>query len=56
MRFSVPQLSHSDLPDEFLFPGSLARPKLLELPREFRDYLKICTLEMYTFVVTLTLK
>jgi len=56
MRFSVPQLSHSDLPDDFFFPGSLAMPKLLELPREFRDYLKIYTLEMYMFAVTLTLK
>jgi len=43
-----------------LFPGSLARPRLLELPSivlwEFRDYLNIFTLEGYRFAVTLTLK
>lgn len=43
-----------------LFPGSLARPRLIELPPvvlcESRDYLNIYTLESYRFAVTLTLK
>ena len=48
------------IPWRILFPGSLARPRLLELPPvvlcEFRDYLNIYTLESYRFAVILTLK